>query len=74
MKQKEAMPSIQAVQVPVCRGWYWGYEWRYFDHGRPVRYPTLYDRYAEKIGYAALCRLVNRAQEEYLRQKPINVD
>jgi hypothetical protein len=58
-----AVPTILAVQVPVNRGWYWSWTWRYFVGKRRTTKAGLIRSYAETLGYARLIGLMEEAEQ-----------
>ena len=64
---KRNTPQITAVKRWTWGGWYARWEWRYLVNGgrRPHTRPTVIRRYAQRLGYAAVCRLMDNAQAAY---------
>ena len=58
-----AMPSIRAEQVQVNCGWYWSWKWRYFVGKRRTTKAGLIRSYAETLGYARLCGLIEETEQ-----------
>lgn len=60
-------PQIRAVKLWRWAGWYAWWEWRYLLAGRsrPCTRATVIRRYAHRLGYAAVCRLLDAAQAAY---------
>lgn len=62
------VPTIRAEQVPVNRGWYWSWTWRYFVGKRRTTKAGLIRSYAATLGYARLCGLMEEAEKAAVAQ------